>query len=75
MSIFEINPKGVLAIVIGIAAIVVGLVNKQFYAAKSMYSAGEPGKPVPRWAGRTLFIVVGIIFIFGGISLLVQSNR
>jgi len=69
MTIFEIDPKGLLAIVIGIAAIVIGLVNKQFYPAKSMYSVGEPGKPVPRWRGWAVLIVVGITFLFGGLVL------
>jgi len=59
--------KAILAIVVGVIAIVIGLTNKQFYASRGMYAAGL-GPPIARWQGLLLFVVVGFVFCTVGIA-------
>jgi hypothetical protein len=60
--------KAVLAIVVGVTFIVLGLTMKQFYAAKGIYGGGSLGRPIARWQGRLLFLVIGIVFCSIGIA-------
>lgn len=47
------------AIVTGLAAIVLAVFNKHFYWRHSI-------KEAPRWAGRLLFGIIGVLFILAG---------
>jgi len=60
--------KAWLSIVIGIVMIVVGLTAKQFYEG-GLWSVSN--RPVPRWQGRALFLVVGGAFLAFGVSHLI----
>jgi hypothetical protein len=66
--------KAVLAIVMGTAFIVLGLTMKQFYAARGIYGAGKLGRPIARWKGRLLFLVIGIAFCLVGIAYFVTDH-
>jgi uncharacterized membrane protein len=61
------------AIVCGCIAIVFAFVAKKFYSADI---AGGPisDKPIPKWVGRTGFILVGILLIIGGIASLLSDH-
>jgi hypothetical protein len=54
--------KAIIAIIIGSAAIYFGFTIQQFYAANGMFGA-VGGRPVTRWKGRLLFVVVGVVFL------------
>ena len=58
----------VLLIAVGLAAIVLGLTVKQFYAAKGNIGSPGRGKPIARWKGQVLFVVIGIVFLALGIG-------
>ncbi len=62
--------KAILAIVVGVIAIVLGLTIKQFYAAKGVYGV-TLGRPIPRWQGRLLFLVIGGLICLVGITYFV----
>jgi len=53
---------GILLIVVGLVAIVFGLLADEFYAAFIRRPAPEE-KPMPRWLGRIIFLAVGVGFI------------
>ncbi|HZQ42523.1 MAG TPA: hypothetical protein VFA99_04695 [Acidobacteriaceae bacterium] len=54
-----------LTILIGLVAVVIGVLGKKFYYARGLYG-GSPGKQAPLWAGRLMFIIVGSIFMITG---------
>jgi hypothetical protein len=54
--------------VLGIVVIVVGLTTKQFYAGNRYFVSN---RPIPRWQGVTLFLVVGGAFFVIGLSHLI----
>ena len=54
----------VLSIVVGCVLEVVAFANRRFYAAKGY--GGGTDKELPRWAGRMLFAIGGVIFIVVG---------
>jgi hypothetical protein len=65
--------KAIMAIIAGCVMIVIGFINKQFYAAKGLYGAGL-GHPIARWKGRLLFLVVGIMFLCAGVGFYFRSR-
>lgn len=60
---------GIIQIVVGIVAIVFGFLADAFYPA-FMRRPKPDEKPMPKWLGRTISVVVGAIFIIAGISSL-----
>lgn len=58
---------GIFQIFVGLVAIVFGFTAGAFYPA--VLRRAEPDeKPVPKWLGSTVFVVVGVIFILSGLS-------
>ena len=57
----------------GCIAIVVALVGKKFYSA-DIAGGSISDNPIPKWVGRTGFIVSGILLIIGGIALLLSDH-
>jgi hypothetical protein len=60
---------GIIQIVVGIVAIVFGFLADAFYPA-FMRRPRPDEKPMPKWLGRVIFVVVGLVFITAGISSL-----
>ena len=60
---------GIIQVVVGIVAIVFGFLASAFYPA-FMRRLQPEEKPMPKWLGRTIFVVVGVVFITSGISAL-----
>jgi hypothetical protein len=58
--------KAILAIVGGIAMIVLGFTIKQFYAAKGMFGAALSNRKIATWQGRLLFLVIGVVMLLVG---------
>jgi putative Mn2+ efflux pump MntP len=58
---------GIFQILVGVAAIVIGFTAGEFYPA-FMRRPRPDEKPVPKWLGRTVFVVVGIGFILSGLA-------
>jgi len=59
-----------ISILIGLASLTYAFTAKQFYAAKGRFTRG---RPLPKWIGRLLFLVVGVCFLFGGIATLFRK--
>jgi len=59
---------GIFQIVVGVAGILFAfLPGGEFYPA--FIRRHRPGeKPMPKWLGRTIFVVVGLVFILSGLS-------
>lgn len=57
---------GIFQILVGVVAIVFGLLADAFYPA-FMRRPRPDEKPMPKWLGRTISIVVGIVFILSGL--------
>jgi NADH:ubiquinone oxidoreductase subunit 2 (subunit N) len=64
---------GILFVIIGGLAIAMGIFGKEFYEADTEGFGFKSARKVPRWSGRTLFIVVGVLFIALGIKFLVDA--
>jgi hypothetical protein len=64
---------GILFVIFGGLAIVVGVLGKNFYAADVLSGVGYKQKS-SRWSGKLVFIVVGLGFIALGIKLLVSGD-
>lgn len=60
--------KAVGFIVVGVLAIVAGLTKGQFYAA-GRFRVSD--RPISRWQGQTLFLLVGAMLIVVGVSHLI----
>jgi hypothetical protein len=58
---------GIFQVFVGVVAIVSGFTAEAFYPA-FMRRPRPDEKPTPKWLGRTVFTVVGIVFILSGIS-------
>ncbi len=58
---------GILLVAVGLVGIVFGFLPGEFYAAFIRRPAPEE-KPMPKWLGRTIFITVGVWFIYSGIT-------
>ena len=58
---------GIFQIFVGLVAIVFGFTADAFYPA-FMRRVRPDEKPMPKWAGRTISVVVGVIFILSGFS-------
>lgn len=58
---------GIFQILVGVAAIVFGVVADAFYPAFIRRPRPDE-KPMPKWLGRTIAFVVGAIFILSGLS-------
>jgi hypothetical protein len=54
-------------IFVGVVAIVFGLSSGGFYPA-FMRRPKPDERPAPKWLGRTVFVVVGLILILSGLS-------
>jgi hypothetical protein len=52
----------------GLIACLIGIFGKEFH-----WGEGASGPPAPRWAGATLFILVSLAFIVGGIIALLRA--
>jgi len=59
---------GIIQIVVGVVGIVFAfLPGGTFYGA--FIRRPRPGeKPMAKWLGRTIFVIVGVIFILSGLS-------
>jgi hypothetical protein len=64
---------GILFIIGGIAAIIAGILGKEFHAADVM-SLGEYKQKTSKWSGRLVFILAGLILIAVGVKMLVGSD-
>ena len=53
----------VLALIVGVIAIVIGCVGKTFYYAKSLKFVSLSDKRAPTWQGRAMFLGVGVLFL------------
>jgi len=69
----ELLTGGILQIIVGITAIVLGFSAGAFYPV-FMRRPRPDERPMPKWVGRTIFTVVGVGFIYSGLSdwLLIQ---
>jgi uncharacterized membrane protein len=57
---------GIFQICVGVVAIIFGFSVGEFYPA--FMRRPRPGeKPMAKWLGRTIFLVVGFVFIIEGI--------
>ena len=59
---------GFVLIFAGIVGIVAGIVGKSFSAEN------QPEFKIPTWLGRLIFLTVGVLFMAGGIKLLLDAN-
>jgi len=57
----------------GCFAIVFAFVKKEFFSA-DIAGGSISDKPISKWAGRTVFIVVGVLLIIGGIASLLSDH-
>jgi uncharacterized membrane protein YczE len=64
---------GVLFIVFGVGAIVVGILGKDFYTA-DVIALGEFKQKSSKWSGRLVFCLVGVLLIALGIKFLMDPN-
>jgi len=60
--------KAVLSIIVGGIFLVAGLTINQFYAAKGILGGSLSDKPIAKWKGRLLFLLIGIVFCSMGIA-------
>jgi hypothetical protein len=60
---------GIIQIVVGSVAIGFGFIADAFYPA-FMRRPRPDEKPMPKWLGRIICVVVGLVFITAGISSL-----
>ena len=58
---------GIFQIVVGLVAIVFGFTAGEFYTG-FIRRPRPDDKPVPKWLGRTISVVVGVGFILSGLS-------
>jgi hypothetical protein len=58
---------GIFQIVVGVVAIAFGLLADTFYPA-FMRRPKPDEKPMPKWLGRTISVLVGVVFILAGLS-------
>jgi putative Mn2+ efflux pump MntP len=58
---------GIIQILVGIVAIVLGFTADAFYPA-FMRRPRPDERPMPKWVGRAIFSVVGAGFIYSGLS-------
>jgi hypothetical protein len=58
---------GIFQIVVGLVAIVFGFTAGEFYPA-FMRRPRPDEKPMPKWLGRTISAVVGVVFILSGLA-------
>lgn len=58
--------SGIIQIAIGLAGMTLGLTADKFYAG-FMRRPRPNEKPMPKWLGRTIFVVVGMGFIYSGV--------
>jgi len=65
--------KAIIALVAGMASLIFAFFCKRFYYAKGVNGV-TLGRPAPRWFGRLLFGVIGVVFVVVGINYLVYSN-
>jgi len=64
---------GILFVISGGLAIVVGVLGKDFYVA-DVITLAPYKKKSSKWSGKLVFIVVGLGFIALGIKLLVSGG-
>jgi hypothetical protein len=57
----------------GCLVVVIGLVKNEFFSA-DIAGGSISDTPVPTWMGRTVFILVGVALIVGGIALSVSKH-
>jgi hypothetical protein len=60
--------KAILAIIVGTAAIILGLTIKQFYAARGALGVTVSNRQIATWKGRLLFLIVGTATVLVGIK-------
>ena len=60
--------KAILAIIVGTAAIILGLTIKQFYAARGSLGVTVSDRQIATWKGRLLFMIVGSLMVLLGIK-------
>jgi hypothetical protein len=59
--------RSIFQIIVGITAIVWGFSTGEFYPA--FMRRPRPGeKPMAKWLGRTIFAIVGVVFILSGLA-------
>jgi hypothetical protein len=58
---------GIFQILVGVVAIVFGFFADKFYPA-FMRQPRSHEKPMAKWLGRTIFVLVGVVFILSGLS-------
>jgi putative Mn2+ efflux pump MntP len=58
---------GIFQILVGVAAIVIGFTAGEFYPA-FMRRPRPDEKPMPKWLGKMISIVVGLVLILSGFS-------
>lgn len=58
----------ILAIAMGCVFIAATFVIGQFHYAKSIMSISRSPRKAPLWAGRAMFMVVGIVFLIVGVA-------
>ena len=58
-------------ICVGVVIIVAGFLNNEFYSGDIIALDGfKREKKLATWYGRSIFILVGVLFITGGVSML-----
>ena len=57
----------ILLIAVGLAGAIFGLLPGEFYPAFIRRPAPSE-KPIPKWLGRTIFVLVGMWFVYSGIT-------
>jgi hypothetical protein len=66
--------KAFLAIGIGCMMLIFAFCNKDFYAGKGIGSAALSERRIPTWAGRLLFVFIGLTAILVGISFFIYGG-
>jgi hypothetical protein len=62
-----------MGIIVGLIAILAGILGKTFYLA-DIWGGSVGDRPIPRWLGRLLFVGVGVFFVICGIALYLTGS-
>jgi hypothetical protein len=65
--------EAVVSILAGLGIMLVGVLNKTFYAGRDILAASTSSKRIPTWLGRLLFLVGGGVFLVTGIYYFISK--
>ncbi len=59
---------------VGLAAISIGIFGREFYWSKSLEAVVSSGERAPTWAGRLLFLIVGMLLLIFSIKQMIWGG-